>query len=83
MSRKSVSLTKVTVEFKNGEELEEYYSDDLANERFAYLVNLALSVGFSRVRSIRTSKGNHVMFEWRDIRNIERQTNLLNYETNK
>ena len=83
MCRKPKSLTKVTVEFKNGEELDEYYSDEVANERFAYLVNLALFVGFSRVRSIRTSKGNHVMFEWRDIRNIERQTNLLNYETNK
>lgn len=73
----------VIVEFKDGKIQDEFLLENLAIERFKYFVSLALEFGFSLVRSIRLVRAGHVLFEYRDIRSIVKQTNLLNYDSTK
>lgn len=49
---------------------------DKACERFVQFVSLHLSIGFGNVRCVRVVSGNHVMFEFRDVRALRNQNSL-------
>lgn len=55
---------------------------DKAFERFSYLVSLHLSIGFRLVRAIRVVNGQHILYEFRDIRAIPKQDGFDDYFSN-
>lgn len=78
--KKIVPKLHLIVEFKDGKVRDELLPEAEALERFQYFVQIAVTLGFKTVRSIRVGSANHIRFEYRDIRSIVNQKGFFDYE---
>lgn len=79
MPKVQSKLHVVTLD-KSGEVLsDEFLPEKDAFERFSFLIQCHLTIGFESARVFRLVGGNHILYEFRDIRSIVNQHSIDNY----